>query len=358
MMPVLYGWREFANDDYHNNGKGILRDAISCEVTEEINGSYDLFMKYPLTGIHGKDIQEWDIILAKPNPRRDPEPFRIYSISRPIKGTLTIRAHHISYDLINVPVMPFVGLTPNNSAMSLKTNMAFPTKFTLSGLMDSYKSGKLEIKKPTNARAVLLGESNSIASTFFTESSGQIYFSWYTVQIQNTRGSNRGFKIVYGKNMTDYIKETDMSDSYTGILPYIINADNSITTLPEKIVTALGETEVKRILPVEFPRMVEPEDTTEETMTEEEYLRESANQYIQDYGIGKLHISLDVSFVNLKDTIEYKDLRSLQDVYIGDTVEVLMPMYGSSTEICSKTVYDVLTDRFLSISVGKLRKGI
>ena len=44
---------------------------------------------------------------------------------------------------------------------------------------------------------------------------------------------------------------------------------------------------------------------------------------------------------------------------LGDTVEIIHPEYGeSSKDICSKTVYNVLTEKYDAISVGKLRRGI
>ena len=47
MIPILY--KEDAID-FSTFGIGVLADTISCLVTEERNGAYELTLKYPLNG--------------------------------------------------------------------------------------------------------------------------------------------------------------------------------------------------------------------------------------------------------------------------------------------------------------------
>lgn len=47
MIPILY--KEDAID-FSTFGIGVLVDTISCLVTEERNGAYELTLKYPLNG--------------------------------------------------------------------------------------------------------------------------------------------------------------------------------------------------------------------------------------------------------------------------------------------------------------------
>ena len=54
MKPILYAPEE---KEYKTNGLGRLSDAISCTVTEERNGQYELHMVYPQNGIHFADIK-------------------------------------------------------------------------------------------------------------------------------------------------------------------------------------------------------------------------------------------------------------------------------------------------------------
>ena len=93
--------------DIATNGVGILSDAISCVITEELNGEFELEMEYPITGIHYSELIMRRLICAKPNPTDNPQLFRIYDISKPINGVVTINAHHISYDMTGYAVSPF-----------------------------------------------------------------------------------------------------------------------------------------------------------------------------------------------------------------------------------------------------------
>ena len=94
-LIILYDHDEEA---FTSNGLGALPDAASCTVTEERNGGYEVEMEYPLTGSHFRDIQKRRILYVKPNPYDDPQPFRIYSITKPINGIVTVHAAHLSYD--------------------------------------------------------------------------------------------------------------------------------------------------------------------------------------------------------------------------------------------------------------------
>ena len=104
MIPVLYP----ANStSFTTFGLGALTDTLSCEVTEERNGVFECILKYPITGQHYKLIAKERIIKAKPNDTGEPQAFRIYRMTKPLDGVVTVYGQHISYDLANVPVMPF-----------------------------------------------------------------------------------------------------------------------------------------------------------------------------------------------------------------------------------------------------------
>lgn len=74
MIPCLYASTEAKFD---HNGIGKLADAQSCIVTEKRNGSFELEMVYPADGIHAEQLEEGNIILAKPSDTGRPQPFRI-----------------------------------------------------------------------------------------------------------------------------------------------------------------------------------------------------------------------------------------------------------------------------------------
>ena len=89
-------------------GLGALRDCIEGYVKEEINSSYELELKYPADGVNAEYIKLGNIICTKVNPfeSTNRQAFRIYSISKPITGILSVKAQHISYDASSIMIMP------------------------------------------------------------------------------------------------------------------------------------------------------------------------------------------------------------------------------------------------------------
>ena len=104
MIPILF---EESERGFVSNGLGRLSDAISCMVTEERNGTFELHMEYPQTGVLVDQLKNSRIIYAMPADNKSPQPFRIYRISKPLQGVIEIDAEHISYQMIHIPVMPY-----------------------------------------------------------------------------------------------------------------------------------------------------------------------------------------------------------------------------------------------------------
>ena len=126
MIPILYS----ANvTDFSTFGLGVLTDTISCEVTEERNGVFECLLKYPVSGQHYGLITKECIIKAKPNDTAADQAFRIYRITKPLNGIVTIYGQHISYDLANVPVLPF-SAESQSPQLILSQLLAGDTRFT------------------------------------------------------------------------------------------------------------------------------------------------------------------------------------------------------------------------------------
>ena len=104
MKPILF---PEGQTSFNTNGIGRLPDAISCTVTEERNGQYELHMEYPIDGQLMGEIRYSRIIVATPADNKSPQPFRIYRISKPLSGVVEIDAEHISYQMTHIPIMPF-----------------------------------------------------------------------------------------------------------------------------------------------------------------------------------------------------------------------------------------------------------
>lgn len=342
--PILYRATE---KKFDNNGIGILCDCISCDVTEEANGIFELTMKYPMDGIHFEDISDRSIIKAKPDPFRDPQPFRVYSISKPMSGIVTVLAEHISYDLSGIPVSPFSANSVADALNGLKVNAATDCPFEF--WTDKTTNANFLVPLPASIRSRLGGVSGSILDVY----GGEYEFDNYTVKLYNNRGANRGVSIRYGKNLTDIKQDQNCSSVATGIYPYWVDSEgNNMVELTEKIVNAPGTYNFVKIKTLDLSANFESQPTEDE-------LRSATERYIESNNIGVPLVSLTVSFAQLEQSEEYKGLKLLEHVSLFDTVNVEFPaLRVSATAKAVKVVYDVLKNRVVSVQLGNARANI
>ena len=338
MKPVLFAPTA---TEFTTNGLGKLSDAASCTVKETRNGAFELTLKYPIEGIHYAEIQQRSIILAKPNPVDLAQPFRVYRISKPINGLVTVYAYHISYDLTGIPVSPHSAASVQAALAGHSTNAVEAHPFTFWSDMTS--SGDFTVKTPASVRSLL--------STMLEVYGGEYKYDKYTVRLYQQRGVNRGVTIRYGKNLTDLKQDENCSNVYTGVYAYYSDGNGIVETSP-KVTPAPGTYDYTRVLPLDLTAEFKEAPTAEA-------LRAAAEQYMSDHNIGVPEVSLNVSFVQLEQTQEYKDLALLERVELCDTVTVIFERLGvNATAQVTSTVYNVLIDAYDSVTIGNVRKNV
>ena len=350
MKPILFPSNATT---FTTNGLGPL-DCISCKVTEERNGMYELEMEIAQSANHASEIGMSSIIVAKPSEGATNQAFRVYKITKPIDGRFKVLAQHISYQLSYIPVFPFT-VTASSSACSqalagLKTNAAESCPFTFS--TDVNTVAGFGITQPISFRTALGGIEGSILDQF----GGEYEWNNYSVTLHKTRGVQvPTVYLRYGKNITDLKQEQYISNTVTGICPFWKDSEGGeLVTLTEKVI----ESQYAANYP--FPRttVVDMSSEFEEQPTEAQ-LRARANMYLNKQGIGIPTVSIQVSFVNLHDTEEYKDIAPLQTVKLCDVVGVQFEKLGiSTTAKVVKTVYDVLAERYDSVEIGSVKTSL
>lgn len=338
MKPVLFAPTATT---FETNGLGKLSDAASCTVKETRNGAFELTLKYPVEGIHYAEIQQRSIILAKPNPVDLAQPFRVYRISKPINGLVTVYAYHISYDLTGIPVSPYSAASVQAALAGFSTYAAVTNPFTF--WSDMTASGDFTVKAPASVRSLL--------ETVLEVYGGEYKYDKYTVRLYQQRGVNRGVTIRYGKNLTDLKQDENCSNVYTGVYAYYSDGNGIVETSP-KVTPAPGTYDYTRVLPLDLKAEFKEAPTAEA-------LRTAAEQYMSDHNIGVPEVSLNVSFVQLEQTQEYKDLALLERVELCDTVTVIFERLGvNATAQVTSTVYNVLIDAYDSVTIGNVRKNV
>lgn len=345
MRPILYNSTE---SSFLNNGVGILSDAIKCIVKEERNGAFELEMEYPVTGIHYDEIMLQRIILAKPNQTMQTQPFRIYRITRPMNGIVTIYAEHISYDMSGIAISTFTATDINDAFAKLKQHAVGSCPFNF--VTDKTTTGTMNVNIPCSMRSQLGGKAGSILDVY---GGGEYIFDRYTVRLLQHRGLDNGVVIRYGKNLTDIKQEENCTKVYSAVYPYWINNDTgALKEITGKIVRVSGTFPVERILTYDLSQSFNSEPTEAQMISKTE-------SYINSNGIGIPSVNLDVSFAQLEQSEEYKGLALLERVSLCDTVKVHFPKLGvDATAKAIELTYNVLLDRVESITLGDARTKI
>lgn len=350
MIPILY---KADATNFASYGIGALPDTISCEVTEERNGAYECVVKYPVTGMNYSEIKRERIIKAKPSDTGSPQAFRIYRVTTPINGIVKIYAQHISYDLVAIatPQWESTPITPQLAIEEVFDNALTPHRFTFQ--TDYTEAKAFAVSKPKSLRAVLGGEEGSVLSLWGGE------FEWDNFKVihHQGRGHNNGVVIEYGKNLTKFEHDSDISDVYTDLLPYAVTEDEegneTVITLAEQILQ-IGKTTLSQ-------RKTLIKDFTDsfdiDAVITEDLLREKAQKYLENNPLGMETPTLTISFEALWKQPEYAAV--LERVALCDTVTVRHSELGISEHVkVIKTVYDTLAEKYVSITLGSAKASL
>lgn len=394
--PRLYAANAAVNKDgFENLGLGMLSDAISCTVTEERNGEFELEMEYPIDGNHFSDIGTDKLLMAPVNENGNHQIFRIYKVEKPIDGISTIYAEHISYLLSNVALLPFGEADSNGdypitsvtkAFAGIKENLIwktdnanfpeFPFSFEAS-TVDT--TGTFVLETPSTVRSVLGGTDGSILDIY----GGEYEFDNFTVKLHKQRGTDTNVYLRYGKNITELKNTNDISSSYTGIVPYwkgslqkkTTDSDGNSSVESYETIIYLGDKALwsdyteNYAYPlanvVDFSSEIESDYANKEDSdgnvtyytTEDDIrtqLKTEAEAYLKNNAGWKPSDNIEVSFINLWDTPEYENFAALQKVNLCDTVHVVYPKLDIDVTMkVIMTKYDVINDRYESIELGE-----
>ena len=349
MIPILYEKNETS---FTSNGLCRLADCISCTVHEERNGVYECEFEYPVTGSHFYDIYEGRIIAVTHDETGDIQPFDIYAHEAPINGVVTFRAHHISYRQSGITVKPFTAESIAAALLGIKNNSTTTNDFTY--WTDKSVSGTFAVTEPKPARALLCGEEGSILDVYGT---AEYEFDRFLVKLHAHRGTDSGVTIRYGKNLVDLDDEMDYSDSYTGVVPFWIGTDENdqetLVNVDGWVVrsgsTSYGSRDI--IIPKDMSDAFESAPTAAQLRTAAESDLASGQYWLPNE-------TINIDFVQLWQTEEYKEYAPLQRVKLCDTVSVYYPALNITipTVKVIETTYNVLLDRYDEMVLGDARK--
>lgn len=337
--PILHDETVTSVENY---GFGVLSDALSCTVSCEENGAYDLTLQYPVTGVHAEELLERRIISARPSSYENRQLFRIYRISRPMNGRFQVSAHHISYDLRDCLVKPFSASSLTDAIAKLNKNIVGNCPFEIAAAEGFASDTAFSISKPITVRAAMLSNSGSSLADVYK---AVWVFDSLKCTLKLKEEVNRGAVIAYGLNLVDVTQEKNIDEVYTHVYPYWMNTKKGRFYALDPI----------KASDIEGYEKIYPLDLTSyfQKAPSDESMRKAATEFISKNDIGKVEPSLTVSYVQLEKTVEYKDAKN-KTILRGDTVEVRYLRLGVDVLArVTKTEYDVIKDRYASIYVGK-----
>lgn len=339
MIPILY---EPSEKTFETNGLGALGDAISCLVTQERNGQYDLELQYPVTGRHYSEIKHERLILALPEDGAQAQPFEIYSISEPINGIVTILARHISYRLKELTVMPFTAENATEAMAAIQRGIVGEHPFTF--WTDKTTVAKMTVSVPMACRSLLGGVQGSVLDVF---GGGDYEFDRFAVRLLKSRGTDRGVVIQYGKNLTDSTRDSDIDGVYTSCVPFWRGSDGD-TIVGDKVESGhAGEFAVQKCVPLDL-------SSEWQEKPDKAKLNERAQKYLADNTPWQPKVSVEISFIPLSRTMEYADIKTVEHVRLCDTVTVEARGFTAKAQVI-RTVYNVLREMYDSVELGNAR---
>lgn len=344
MYPILF---ESNKTEFNNFGLGVLSDCASCKVIEERNGVYELEMTYPVDGIHFDDIRHSRIVVAKPSDGGSNQAFRIYKITKPINGIVTINAEHVSYQLNFIPTGGATATTCQNALNGLKNNAYESCPFTF--WSNNTNAGTYSQGEPASIRSRLGGVQGSILDVF----GGEYEWDNFTIKNWAARGTDNGAMLRYGKNITDIKQEENIENTVTGVCPYW-KSDEALVTLTEKVLHAATAS----LYPFQRTMTLDCSSDFEDQPTESQ-LRQFAQNYMTKNKIGYPNVNITVSFVALWQTEEYKDVAPLERVNLCDSVHIYYEKLGiEGVAKVVKTDYNVILERYNSIELGDAKSTL
>ena len=351
MIPVLYAANE---RQFANLGLGGLGKATACRVTRQLNGAYELEMVYPIIGRRFRDLRPRNIILASVGPDEEPQPFRIYRTKFSLGLSKTVYARHVAYDLMGCTLSPF-GAGSLAQATDTITRNAINQGFPFVVDADFARDTACEILVPRSAWSMLGGMDGSLLDIYH----GEWLFNGFHLSLRQQLGTDTGLMVRWGKNLQDLQQDENLANTWTAVVPFWQSADGtSVVYLPERSVPAGAFDYVRELVWDASAEFEEPPSHDE--------LRSRTRRYISSNRVGDPDIGLDVKWVPLDQTEEYKHRRFPSAVHLGDTVTVEYPSAadpktGKPTDFVRaaarvvETVWLPLQDKYEYVRIGAKR---
>ena len=174
--------------------------------------------------------------------------------------------------------------------------------------------------------------------------------------------SRIGARLAYGVNLTGVKWSRDISELVTRLIPRAGDGEGGMLYLDELFIdsTHIDDYAVIRteVLDSKYSvgQEIEKADGTKQTLSKSDVIErmreECENRYYVD-GADKVAVSLDVSFILLGDTEEFRQYRNLERLCLYDTIAVDTGHMETRAQVIGYE-WDSIAGRYDGISIGKM----
>lgn len=285
--------------------------------------------------------------------------FRVYSVAcDEASGTVTVNARHISYDYEGNAIFDckLTEAEPATAIALLQGRLMNNDERLIACPIEAPKiSADWSFMNPIQA---LLDPDEGFAAQL----QGMVLRDNADFFILPDRPARIGARLAYGVNLRGVTWERNLDELITRIIPRAGDGEGGFIYLDELFVDSEGINDYAvihtEVLDSEYAvgQEIELADGTKRTLSKSEVIermrQEAENRYYVD-GCDKVIVSLDVEFVLLGDTEEFRQYRNLQRVNLYDKIVIDTGSMTTSAQV-SGYEWDCLMGRYNSVSIGKV----
>lgn len=336
--------------DFEHNGLGFLKDVLSANITDNLNGDYSLFFEYKLNGQLSEYIQNENIVKCKVADGTK----QLFIIKSVVKtyDSIQVTCKHIFYQLLDnfvEDVYP-TNLSPQQFLTWILDRTNYTNNFKVYSDIFFSKSARYIRKNPVE---IILGDNNSMVNLF----GGELKRNNFDIYFNKQVGNDNGVKLIIGKNITGINITTDTSSVYTRIMPQGFDG----LFLPEKYIDSplINNYVNPKIYKADFSDIkydIDDEDAYHTLDEAYNALRNATNDLFEN-GIDKPTINIKINWIELSKTNEYKTYSNLEKVSLGDTLTCDLLGLTYKTRVI-KTTYDPLSEKVTSFELGAPKADI
>lgn len=356
MAKKLIRLYEQDTTDFSNNGLKIL-SPTSAKITRNlIEYTYQLELTH-LLDEKGLMLTEERIL------GYNGQYFRISSIRRNLKE-VSIIAKHIFFDL-NKNFIEDISIKNKTGSMALSHILggtSYPHSFSATSDIDTVASSRLVRK---NVVSALIGDTDN---SFINRWGGELDIDGFTFKLNEQIGKDDGYTIRYGKNLTGLDLQLNMLEVVTRIRPVGfdgIEIDGLYVDSPyidNYAIPIIKEIKYENVKWTGSPNYEEREDDDSyiyDNLAEAQakLIELATNEFVVNE-IDLPKTTINIEFIELSKTEEYKHLKFLQNINIGDTVHIYhKPLDINLKSRCIEYVYDCILNKYETITLGSYTKN-